>query len=212
MKMNGVAIAVLASGLMILHPSLSRAQSPQEEKSKAEAHANSDAHPTPTPEARSVKVTPLKMLVVLTEYEGEKKVKSLPYSFIVDSDRNSYQFTKMRIGTKVPVYSGKEGGMQYIDVGTNIDCRATRGDAGTFRVELVIERSWVDGEVSVPLPKGATDDKSDASGQFKEPIIRQFKTEMEASLVDGQTAEITHTTDPMSGKMLKIEATLTVLK
>jgi hypothetical protein len=47
---------------------------------------------------------------------------------------------------------------------------------------------------------------------FKQPIIRQFKTEMEAALADGQTAEITHVTDPLSGKLLKIEASLTVLK
>lgn len=214
MKMNGVGIAVLLGGLAMFKPSSIRAQTPQEEKSKTEAHASSDAH-----EARQVRITPLKMLVVLTEYEGDKKVKSLPYSFMVDSDRNSYQFTKMRIGTRVPVYTGKASGstgkddaLQYFDVGTNIDCRATRGDAGTFRVELVIERSWIEGEVSVPSPKGAPDDKSSPSVDFKQPIIRQFKTEMEAALADGQTAEITHVTDPLSGKLLKIEASLTVLK
>jgi hypothetical protein len=206
MKLNRAEIFALASCLILGNPVLTRAQAATEEKPKAEAHAE------PKIETRPGKVTPLKIQVVLTEFDGDKKVKSLPYAFMVDSDRNSYQFTKMRIGTKVPVYAGKDSGMQYIDVGTNIDCRATHGDAGMFRVELVIERSWVESEVLMPLPQGAGDDKSDAPGQFKQPVIHQFKTEMEAALADGQTAEVTHVTDPLSGKLLKIEVSLAVVK
>ena len=44
--------------------------------------------------------------------------------------------------------------------------------------------------------------KRGSPGQFKQPVIRQFKTEMEAALADGQTAEVTHATDPLSGKLL----------
>jgi len=212
MKLYAMGIFVLLSSLVLAHPSLTNAQSAAEEKPKTETPAKNDAHADSKAEARPVKVTPLKIQVVLTEFDGDKKVKSFPYAFMVDSDRNSYQFTKMRIGAKVPVYTGKDSGTQYIDVGTNIDCRATRGDAGTFRVELVIERSWVESEVLIPLPKGTADDKSDSPGQFKQPVIRQFKTEMEASLADGQSAEITHATDPLSGQMLKIEVSLAVVK
>jgi hypothetical protein len=199
MKRNGAVFAALATCTLLAN--LTWAQTPS---------APSAVPEKAKPEARAEKVTPLKMHVVLTEFDGDKKVKSLPYAFVVDSDRNGYQFTKMRVGSKVPVYAGPGKDTQYIDVGTNIDCRVTRGDASTFRVELVVERSWVDSYVTLQSPKDATGDKPVAPGP--QPIIQQFKTEMEASLVDGQTAEVTQATDPVSGKMLKIEVSLAVLK
>jgi hypothetical protein len=200
MKRNGTALSLLAAGMLAANPLW--AQTP--------AAAPPASSEKPRAEGRAEKVTPLKMHVVLTEFDGDKKVKSLPYAFVVDSDRNGYQFTKMRVGTKVPIYAGPGKDTQYIDVGTNIDCRVTRGDASTFRVELVIERSWVDSYVTLPASKTAADDKSTAPGP--QPIVQQFKTEMEASLVDGQSAEVTQATDPVSGKMLKIEVSLLVLK
>lgn len=197
MKRTGTALLALVICAMLANPPLIRAQATADEKPKADVHVE--------------KVTPLKIQVVLTEYDGDKKVKSLPYATYVNADRG-YQFTKMRIGTKVPVYAGKDSGMQYIDVGTNIDCRAAHADVGGFRVELVVERSWVESDVLIPVVKPAAEDKSEFAGQFKQPIIRQFKTEMEISLRDGQTTESTVATDPLSGKVLKIDVSLSVLK
>jgi hypothetical protein len=169
------------------------AQGTKDEKSKAEAPASSV----------SEKVTPLKIQVLLTEFDGAKKVKSLPYiSYVTASSDHAYEFTKIRLGTKVPVYTGKESGMQYIDVGTNIDCRARHAEGGAYRVSVVVERSWVDGAA----------DFSGTAGQLPEPIIRQFKNEMEVTLRDGQTSEPTVATDSMTGKVMKIEVSLSVLK
>src|SRR5271154_6791487 len=113
MKRTGTALFALALCAMLANPPLSRAQAAAEEKPKAEARAE--------------KVTPLRIQVVLTEYDGDKKVKSLPYvGYLNAYDGGRGGNTKIRIGAKVPVYTGKD--MQYIDVGTNIDCRATRGD------------------------------------------------------------------------------------
>ena len=200
MKRHGTVLSLLAVGMLAASPAWAQAPA-------ATPSASSEK---PKAEVRAEKVTPLKMHVVLTEFDGDKKVKSLPYAFVVDSDRNAYQFTKMRVGSKVPIYAGAGKDTQYIDVGTNIDCRVTRGEASTFRVELVVERSWVDSYVTLPGAKTAGEDKSVAPGP--QPIIQQFKTEMEASLVDGQSAEVTQATDPVSGKMLKIEVSLSVLK
>jgi hypothetical protein len=197
MKRTGIALFALAVCTMLANPPLIRAQAAPEDKPKAEAH--------------SEKVTPLKVQVVLTEYDGEKKVKSLPYvGYLNAYDGGRGGNTKMRIGAKVPVYTGKD--MQYIDVGTNIDCRATHGDANTFHLDVVVERSWVESEVLVPVARSSADDKSDASGQFKEPVIRQLKTELGVTLRDGQTSESTTATDPLSGRISKIEVTLSVLK
>jgi hypothetical protein len=183
----------LAAGLVFPDSSALLAQGTKEEKSRTEVSAP----------ATSEKVTPLKIQILLTEFDGAKKVKSLPYvSYVTASSDHAYEFTKIRVGTKVPVYTGKESGMQYIDVGTNIDCRARHAEGGAYRLSLAVERSWVDGASDVSAP----------AGQLPEPIIRQFKNEMEVTLRDGQTSDPTVATDSMTGKVMKIEVSLSVLK
>jgi hypothetical protein len=193
MKKQMLLTFALAAVLVFPDSSALLAQGTKEEKSRTEVSA-------PSP---SEKVTPLKIQVLLTEFDGAKKVKSLPYvSYVTASSDHAYEFTKIRLGTKVPVYTGKESGMQYIDVGTNIDCRARHAEGDAYRLSVVVERSWVDG----------ASDLSATPGQLPEPIIRQFKNEMEVTLRDGQTSEPTVATDSMTGKVMKIEVSLTVLK
>src|SRR5882724_6292535 len=63
-----------------------------------------------------VRPTPLKIQIVFTEFEGDKKVKSMPYTSVFTADPGRGQdFAKLRIGSRVPLYTGKEGGLQYID-------------------------------------------------------------------------------------------------
>ena len=193
MKKQVLITFALAACLVFSDSSVLLAQGAKVEKPKAEAPTSSV----------SEKVTPLKIQVLLTEFDGAKKVKSLPYvSYVTASSEHAYEFTKIRLGTKVPVYTGKESGMQYIDVGTNIDCRARHAEGDAYRLSVVVERSWVDG----------ASDLSGTAGQLPEPIIRQFKNEMEVTLRDGQTSEPTVATDSMTGKVMKIEVSLSVLK
>jgi hypothetical protein len=201
MKPHVLIAFALAVGLLFSDSSVLLGQSTKEEESKTEVPTPTHSTAPPGPE----KVIPLKVQVLLTEFDGTKKVKSLPYvSYMTArSDRaNAYEFTKIRLGTKVPVYTGKDSGMQYIDVGTNIDCRARLVEGGAYRLTLVVERSWVDGST----------DLSGTAGQLPEPIIRQFKNEMEVTLRDGQASEPTVATDSMTGKVMKIEVSLSVLK
>jgi hypothetical protein len=186
-------LALALACLVFPDSSVLLAQGAKEEKSKTEMSSP----------ATSEKATPLKIQVLLTEFDGAKKVKSLPYvSYVTASSERAYEFTKVRVGTRVPVYTGKESGMQYIDVGTNIDCRARHTEGDAYRLSLAIERSWVDG----------ASDVSGTAGQLPEPIIRQFKNEMEVTLRDGQTSEPTVATDSITGKVMKIEISLWVLK
>ncbi len=200
MKRTGTALFALAIFAMLANPPLVDAQAAAEEKPKAETRAERN--------------TPLKVQLVWTEFDGDKKVKSLPYILSVNAGAKgaTFEFSKLRVGSKVPVHRGKDAEMQYIDVGMNIDCRAAQTDVGTFRLGLVVERSWVESEVTVSLPKTSGDDKSAPSGEFKEPLIRQFRTEMDVSLRDGQSTESTVITDPISGRVSKIEVSLSVLK
>jgi len=73
-------------------------------------------------EARTIETTPLKISVTFTEFEGDKKVKSLPYIMAVVADGKPAK-SVLKMGSRVPVYTGKENGMQYLDVGSNLECQ-----------------------------------------------------------------------------------------
>ena len=171
-----------------------------EEKPKSE----DAAHRSP-----SAETTPLKISVTFTEFEGDRKVKSLPYTTVVILADGKNPKSVVKIGSRVPVYAGKEYGMQYLDVGSNIDCQASRTKDNKFDLRLSLERSWVEGNVAVAVDPGAS---LQSSGQFAEPILRQFKSELSLTLRDGQTVESSFATDPLSGKVFRVEVSLNIVK
>ena len=160
-------------------------------------------------DARTIETTPLKVSVTFAEFEGDKKVKSLPYTMVVIADGRPPK-SVLKMGSRVPVYTGKENGMQYLDVGSNLECQAFRTKDNRFDVKLDLDRSWVEGDVAVPIDRGISSQSS--SGQFPEPIVRQFRSELSLTLRDGQTIESTFATDPLSGKVFKVEVSLSMLK
>jgi hypothetical protein len=145
---------------------------------------------------REVKMTPVKVAITFVEFEGDKKVKSLPYTVIVVADGKPPS-AKVRMGSRVPVYTGKENGMQYLGIGSNIDCQAQHAQDGSFELKLSLDRSWVEGDVSVPVDKSSSQMQS---GQFPEPVIRQFRSDLNLLLRDGQTVESTFATDPLGSR------------
>ena len=156
--------------------------------------------------------TALKIQIVFMEFEGDKKVKSMPYTSIFSSDAGrGPDAAKLRIGSRVPLYTGKDGGLQYIDVGTNLDCRADRFDDGRFGLRLSLERSWVEGDVRCP----SRSIHGPAGRQFGRVQGARHRPVQDRRLPDDPrrpNIESTVATDPLSGKMLKIELTLKVLK
>jgi hypothetical protein len=144
--------------------------------------------------------TPLRVQLVFTEYDGDKKIVSLPYSFSVNADeRRARPGTQIRNGVRipVPVASGpnKEATQyQYMDVGTNIDCSAQSQDDGRYKLVLTVERSSVSQEQSTTAT----------------PVIRQFGAEMNPILKDGQTLETVMATDPVNGHVYRVTVTLNV--
>jgi hypothetical protein len=159
------------------------------------------------------KVT-LKLQVTFAEHEGEKKLASLPYTFFLQAAEAvpGAPWTKVRTGSRVPVFTGKDGSLQYIDVGTNIDARGLASGEGRYDISLLLERSWVEGDVLVAGAKLAGSTPEAVPGQFKEPIIRQFKTELSLAMHDGQTVQTTQAADPLSGRVLTVTVTMNVVK
>jgi hypothetical protein len=164
-----------------------------------------------------VRTTPVKVQIVFTEFEGEKKLKSLPYVLYINAPNapewKSSSFVKLRVGSRVPVYTGgNTGSMTYLDVGTNIDGRAAYSGDGRLLLQTKIERSWVEGGVSVPVARSDGSASETSSGHFQEPIVRQFVSEFDVKLREGQSVESTMATDPLSGKVLKVDVSFTIVK
>jgi type II secretory pathway component GspD/PulD (secretin) len=152
-----------------------------------------------------VAVTPLKVQVVISRYQGEKKVSSMPYTLTMNANNNSH----LRMGTKIPVpattfsQNAKDApvinSFQYQDVGTNIDCNSTALDDGRYLLSISVDDSSV-----------YTDDQS--SGVKGNPSFRSFRSSNSMVLKNGETGQFTTATDKVTGEMLKVDVTLTVMK
>jgi hypothetical protein len=152
--------------------------------------------------------TPLKLDVVFMKYEGQKKVSSVPYTLSLNADGRD---AAVRMGIQVPLaVSTKEnpGGMvAYKDVTNNVDCNAQPLDDGRYAVECSLQQSslysmegaqrsaWLSGTASVTAP-----------------LIRTFSAHTRLLLRNGETAQYTMAADPVSGEVLKVDITLTVVK
>jgi hypothetical protein len=147
-----------------------------------------------------------KVLVVISEFEGDKRVGSLPYTITASSEegrRASFQGS-MRLGIRVPVPTGNQ--VQYQNVGTDMDCQITKLEDGRFLLSITIRRT------SVYTAEDAAKEKTAASLKQDHPVLRDFHTSFEVILRDGQTGQGTVATDPFSGRVLKVDVTLNVVK
>lgn len=146
---------------------------------------------------------PVKLQLVLSRFQGEKKISSMPYTLQLTV--NERDMTNLRMGTEVPVATGG-GGYNYRSVGTNIDCRVARvGGEGQYRVHVTVNDS------SVRFPDKQESAAATTAGS-NAPAFRSFTANFIIVLRDGQTAQYTSASDPASGEVLKVDATLTVLK
>jgi hypothetical protein len=153
--------------------------------------------------------TPIKMLLVISEFDGDNKISVTPYTVTLraSSDR-SLDWASLRVGIRVPVSMGNsksEGNqIQYVDVGTNIDCAAQEMGEKGYLLQITAERS--------SLYSQEAGNKGYIPGASGQPIMRQFRSRFVTLLRDGQTAETTMATDPLNGHILKMNVTLNVIK
>lgn len=162
----------------------------------------------PKSEERATALIPIKVQVVFAEFEGDKKISSMPYAFTVTAtDKSGSNYgASIRTGVRVPIeIDGKDQKTTYLDIGSNIDCRIQSGEDGRFLVSLNVDRSAIypnkssEGERLVNEPNGL-------------PLIRQFRSNESLLLKDGQTSENTLSTDPMSGHTMRVSVTINVQK
>ena len=151
--------------------------------------------------------TPLKMTVVISRSQGDKKISSLPYVFGVTANGKT---TSVRMGSDVPMITRAPKGdvaasYNYRSVGTDIDCTATlRPGSSTFVLGFTVEDS------SIHLDSGQ---KPSMPAVVQEiPSFRTFKTTFQVLMRDGQTVQHTSAADPVTGEVVRIDLTLNVLK
>ncbi len=177
------------------------------------------AQEQPKPPAKPPAVDPedaasVNVLVVFTEYEGEKKVSSEPFSLLVETRQNIRQSerSKLRVGMRVPLLvHGKEGTpqTQYHNIGTEIDVVGQALGDGRYRVVLILRRAGI----YAPGPDRKATDWSLGDQPLRDtPILRDFNTEFTLILRDGQTLQGHAATDSVSGRMMKIHVTLGAVK
>ena len=173
--------------------------------------------PSSRPTQAAGRQVPLRVQVVVSRTQGSKPVSSLPYTLsVVANDNNK---TSLRMGVDVPIPqtvfgAASAGGATsipqtsytYRSIGTNIDCSARTVEDGVFKLDLAVEDSSVF-VTDKEGPGGAT-----RTPGLPLPSVRKFTSSFNLLLKDGQTAQHTAATDPVSGEVLRIEVTLTVLK
>lgn len=180
------------------------------------ATAAGQAQDTPAA-AQSARTQPaalvgVKVQVVISRYQGEKKISSLPYvlGVVVNGAK-----TSLRMGVDVPVIStvfsstAKDGvanvpttSYNYRSVGTNIDCQAESAAGDYYKLMMTVTDSSVQletGDRAKPLAPNA-------------PMFRSFNSSFQLLLRDGQTTQYTSATDPVSGEVTKIDVSLNAIK
>lgn len=163
----------------------------------------------PKTEERGKVTIPVKVQIVFTEHEGEKKISSMPYSFVstAGDKYGSYDSTSIRSGVRVPIETdGKDQKTTYLDVGSNIDCRIVAEEDGRFTLHLVFDRS------AIYAGGSSAEEKLEVTRPNGQPLIRSFRISEHMLLKDGQTSDSVLSTDPLTGHVLRISVTMNVLK
>lgn len=154
---------------------------------------------------RNTERTPLTVQVVISRFQGEKKISSMPYALAVNANGKR---ALLRMTVQVPmqtIATSAEGrpavtSVNYRDVGTSIDCVASSLAGGRYSVELTVEDSSVYG------------DQAAATKSADFPTFRSFRSTNDLVLRDGQSAQLTMATDKVTGEVTKLDVSLTVGK
>ena len=199
-------LAVVAVLALVTGSSLrAQGQADVDAKAKAEA-ALKEAQQRG--EART-RLVPLSIDVVVSRYQGEKKVSSLPYVLAVNTNDNTIGgVCQLRMGAQVPVPATNLNkdtpgqSFMYRDIGTNIDCSARTLDDGAFQLRLNIEDTSVYTNVQ--------DKATPTVGEM--PVFRTFRSTNTLVLRDGQTRDFTAAADRVNGEVIRIAVTLRVAR
>jgi hypothetical protein len=183
----------------------------------ARAVGREDQQPAPAKAPPQV----LKVDVLMSRFQGDKKTSSLPFTLWVNADGNP---VSLRMGVDVPIgastiTSGNEVSapsgrssqttattstkVDYRNVGTSIDCWASAQPDGRYQVDLRVQDSAIftsDADAKAPV-------------KIADPMaFRTFSFSNRLLMRDGQTVPFATATDRITGEVLKVDVTVAVVK
>lgn len=199
-----------AAGIALLVGSVISAQAPQ----------------TPPPSPRPS--IPVKVDVVLSRWQGDKQVSSLPFTLWVQmamGPNPTFGTASVRVGIDVPIGTttetrsntnqGATGGTsttrpEYKNIGTSIDCTVNEQNLqeGRYLVFVNMVDSSIFSPSATPAGRGSA-----GPGKLTDPsAFRTFSFSNRLGMRDGQTLEFATATDKITGEVLKVNVTMTVAK
>jgi hypothetical protein len=153
-----------------------------------------DASVKTTSDESSKPISAFRLDFTLTESEDGRKINSRHYSMNLVPGYTPAN--EIKIGSRVPV-EGKQGEMQYIDVGTSIWSRMTeRGDG----VQL---------EVRAEISNFANPEQETRSSM---PLLRQLRINASTVAVPGKPTVVGIVDDPNSKRQFELEVTVTKIR
>jgi hypothetical protein len=163
-----------------------------------------------TSKPQAGELAPLKITLILHEFDGKQEVASLPYELAITAhlgvEHNQKERGSGRVGTRIPVLTEK-GSFTYVDIGTSYDCMVSAVGDGRFRIETSLDRSSVS-TTNVENIKA----KSIPAESPENPRINSLRLSFDVLLRDGESQEASTATDPLTGHIWKVEIRLKVLK
>lgn len=158
----------------------------------------------PAPPSRTI--TPLRLQITLSRYQGEKKISSVPYSLPISIGGQRVTFS---IGAQVPYATTqttdnvKTPSYSYRNVGVGINVSGQlMVEPGVYMFNISVEDSSLSTSSQI---QGAPS----ISGV---PIFRNFSTSGTILLRDGQTSQLATAGDPITGEIMRVDVTLSVVK
>jgi hypothetical protein len=127
------------------------------------------------------------------EIEDGKRLNSRNYMMIVEDG----SWGMIRVGNRVPIVGGAKG-LQYDDVGMNIDCQP-RGREDSVALQISLESSSV---VAQEMPPAAASN----------PVFRQQKSNITSVVTPGKPTLIATMDDVVTNRRYEIEVTATKVK
>lgn len=152
----------------------------------------------------------LRVDVVMSRFDGERRISEAPYSILVSSDGKK---AELKMGVEVPIavtrlLSRDEGAdhgpvtsFQYRNVGANFVCSAQPKGEGVYQLRLMAETS--------SIPEAPAGDHAPAAMASDKPRFNTFNVTLTPVLRDGQAVELAMSTDPVTGEVLRIRVALT---
>jgi hypothetical protein len=143
---------------------------------------------------------PVKLQIVISTYEGDRKVSSLPYTLLATANGSPVSIIS---SSNVPIPSSNGGGVSYTNLGTNLQCTVTT-EAGSFKVAISFSDKTV-------LPNKTP--AASATAPARNPDYATFHDvnyNSAISMKDGETKQLISAPDKVTSEILKIDVTLTL--